>query len=267
MKNILNKIYFHPIFLITLLIFILIGRFRFIIYFMLLIIVHEIGHILMSLLFKWKIDKIIILPFGGLTKYNEIINRPLIEEFLVSISGVLFQLIFYKSIHDHIDYKYFMIINYFIIIFNLIPIYPLDGSKILNIIFNKITSFKNSILLTVIVSYVFIIILSLLLFNINKLLFLMFIFLFMEVNKYYKEKDLIFNKFLLERYLNNIRFKKEKKIENIDKMKRDYRHLFYINNKYMTESTFLKKMFDINVNLWYYFKRVGPHSTTTQRRF
>ena len=249
MKNILNKIYFHPIFLVTLLIFILIGRFKFIICFMLLIIVHEIGHILMSLLFKWRIDKIIILPFGGLTKYNEIINRPLIEELLVSISGVLFQLIVYKIIYKYIDYKYFMIINYFIIIFNLIPIYPLDGSKILNIIFNKITSFKNSILLTVIVSYVFIIILSLLLFNINKLLFLMFIFLFMEVNKYYKEKDLIFNKFLLERYLNNIRFKKEKKIENIDKMKRDYRHLFYINNKYMTESTFLKKMFDINVNL------------------
>jgi hypothetical protein len=26
-------------------------------------------------------------------------------------------------------------------------------------------------------------------------------------------------------------------------------------------------MFDINRILWYYFKRVGPHSTTTQRRF
>lgn len=249
MKSILNKIYFHPIFLITLLIFILIGRFRFIIYFMLLIIVHEIGHILMSLLFKWKIYKIIILPFGGLTKYNEIINRPLIEEFLVSISGVLLQIIFYKFAHDYISYKYFSVINYFIVIFNLLPIYPLDGSKILNVIFNKITSFKNSMLLTVIVSYIFIIILSLLLFNTNKLLFMIFIFLFIEVNEYYKEKDLIFNKFLLERYLNKLSFKKEKKIENIDKMKKDYRHLFYIDNKYMTESTFLKKMFDINGNL------------------
>ena len=249
MKNILNKIYFHPIFLITLLIFILIGRFRFIIYFMLLILVHEIGHILISLLFKWKIDKIIILPFGGLTKYNELINRPLIEEFFVSISGVLFQLIFYKFIYNYIDYKYFSIINYFIIIFNLLPIYPLDGAKILNTFFNKITSFKNSILLTVIISYMTIIVLSLLLFNINKLLFLMFVFLFIEVNKYYKEKDLMFNKFLLERYLNNLSFKKEKIIENIDKMKKDYRHLFRVDNKYMTESTFLKKKFDINVNL------------------
>ena len=249
MKNILNKIYLHPFFLFTLLIFICIGRFRFIIYFMLLILVHELGHIIVSLIFKWKIDKIIILPFGGLTKYNEIINRPLIEELMVSISGILLQIIFYRFIHDYIDYKYFYLINYFIIIFNLIPIYPLDGSKILNVLFNKITSFKNSILLTVIVSYLCIIILSLLLFNINKLLFMMFIFLFMEVNKYYKEKDLIFNKFLLERYLNNFKFRKEKIINSVDKMKKDYRHLFYLDNKYMTENTFLKKMFDFKCNL------------------
>ena len=244
MKNILSKIYIHPIFLLTILIFILLGRFKFIIYFMVLILVHELGHIMMSLVFKWKIDKIIILPFGGLTKYNEIINRPLVEEFLVSISGILSQLIFYKFIENYINYNYFSFINYFIITFNLLPIYPLDGSKILNVLFNKITNFKNSILLTVIISYMCIIILSLLLFNVNKLLFMILVFLFVEVNKYYKEKDLIFNKFLLERYLNNLKFKKEKIINNIYKMKKDYRHIFYIDNKYMTESTFLKNKYE-----------------------
>ena len=137
MKNILNKIYFHPIFLMTLLLFISIGYFRFLFYFMLLILIHELGHILISLIFKWNIDKIIILPFGGLTKYNEIINRPLIEEFLIAISGIIFQLIFYILIKDYIDYKYFSAINYFIILFNLIPIYPLDGSKILNLLLSK----------------------------------------------------------------------------------------------------------------------------------
>ena len=149
MKNILNKIYIHPLFLITLFIFVSIGYFRFLIYFMVLIIVHELGHIMISLLFKWNIDKIIILPFGGLTKYNEIINRPLIEEFLIAISGIIFQYIFYLLVKDFIDYKYFKTIHYFIILFNLIPIYPLDGSKILNIFFNIITSFKNSFQLNI----------------------------------------------------------------------------------------------------------------------
>ena len=248
MKNILNKIYIHPFFLLTILIFILLGRFKFIIYFMSLILVHELGHIIMSLMFKWKIYKIIILPFGGLTKYNELINRPLMEEFLVAISGILLQLIFYNFIQNYINYRYFSLINYFIIVFNLLPIYPLDGSKILNVLFNKITNFKNSILLTVIISYMCIIVLSLLLFNVNKLLFMLLVFLFMEVNKYYKERDLIFNKFLLERYLNNLKLKKEKIIKNVYKMKKDYRHIFYIDNKYMTESTFLKKIYEENRN-------------------
>ena len=249
MKNILNKIYIHPLFIMTLFIFISIGYFRFLIYFMSLILVHELGHILISLLFKWNIDKIIILPFGGLTKYNEIINRPLIEEFLIAISGIIFQIIFYLLVKDFIDYEYFSFINYFIILFNLIPIYPLDGSKILNIFFNIITSFKNSLVLTIIISYIFIIIFSLLFFNINKIIAFVLIFLMLEVNRLYKERKELFNKFLLERYLNEFKFKKKKTINNVDKMKKDYRHLFYIDGRYLTENYFLKKMFDIRGNL------------------
>jgi len=245
MKNILNKIYLHPIFLITLLIFVSIGYFRFITHFMLLIIIHELGHILVSLFFKWNIEKIIILPFGGLTKYNEIINRPLREEFLIAIAGIIFQIIFYLLINEYIYYKYFSVINYFIILFNLLPIYPLDGSKILNIFFNIITSYKNSLLLTIIISYIFIIIFTILFFNVNKIIAFVLIFLMLEVKKLYKERKELFNKFLLERYLNEFDFKKKKTINSVDKMKKDYRHLFYINGSYLTESYFLKKMFDI----------------------
>ncbi len=249
MKNILSKIYVHPLFLVCSLIFVLIGYFRFLSYFMLLILIHELGHIIVSIIFKWNIDKIIILPFGGLTKYNEKINRPLKEEFLISIAGILFQMIFFYLFKNIIEYKYFSIINYFIIIFNLIPIYPLDGSKILNVIFNKITSFKNSILLTTIISYIFIIVLSIMSVRINKLFILILSFLLIEVNKLYKERKELFNKFLLERYLIEFKFKREKTIDNVSKMKKDYRHLFHIDKSYVTEKYFLKKMFDIKHNL------------------
>ena len=244
-KTILNKIYFHPLFLVCLLLFVMIGYFRFITYFMLLIVVHELGHIIISQIFNWNIEKIIILPFGGLTKFREMINRPLIEEFLISIAGIIFQMIFFIITSNYIEYRYYSIINYFIIIFNLIPIYPLDGSKILNVIFNKLTSFKNSILITVIISYIFIIILSILFVRINKLLIPIFMFLLIEVNKLYKERKAIFNKFLLERYTRKFNFRHKKTINNVDKMKKDYRHLFYIDNKYITENYFLQKMFDI----------------------
>ncbi len=244
MKNILNKIYFHPLFLICVLVFTLMGYFKFISYFMVVIIIHELGHILISQLFKWNIEKIIILPFGGLTKFNEIINRPLIEEFLISISGILFQLFFLILTKRYIKYDYFIVINYFIIMFNLIPIYPLDGSKILNVIFNKITSFKNSMLLTVIISYIFIIIFSIYFIRINNLITLVLIFLLIEVNKLYKERSELFNKFLLERYLKELKFKRVKTVKSVNEMKKDYRHLFYIDNKYLTEKYLLKNIFD-----------------------
>ena len=85
--------------------------------------------------------------------------------------------------------------------------------------------------------------------RVNKLIVLVTTFLLIEVNKLYKEREYIFNKFLLERHLGEFNFKKKKTINSVNKMKKDYRHLFYVDNKYLTESYFLKKMFDITSNL------------------
>ena len=49
-----------------------------------------------------------------------------------------------------------------------------------------------------------------------------------------------FNKFILERYLNNYKFNKIKKVKTINKFKRDYTHI--INNEF--ESKYLSKLFD-----------------------
>ena len=246
MKNILNKIYIHPITLIILLIFILLGRFRLIIYFMLLIVVHELGHILLGIYFKWKISKVVILPFGCLTKFDIDINTRLIEEFIVSISGIIFQYIFYIIISKHITYYYFKHINYFIIFFNMLPIIPLDGSKLLNVILNKITNFYTSLYITNIISLIFIIITNIVLFKYNKLILIVNMFLLVETVKNIKKINYIFNKYLLERYMKKYAFKKYKKINNVYKMEKDYKHIFYIENKCISEYSFLLKMFDNN---------------------
>ncbi len=245
MKIILNKIYPHPMFLITILVFILLGRFRIICYFMILIVIHELGHIITGLYFKWKINKIIILPFGCLTKFDVDINTRLIEEFIVAISGVIIQFIFYILIKDKINYYYFSYINYFLIIFNLIPINPLDGSKILNVFINKITSFYNSLYISSYISFLFIIIINIVLFSTNKLVLFISMFLIIETLKNYKNINNIFNKFLLERYLKKYKFKRLKKVKRVYEMKKDYKHIFYTHNKCITEYTFLLKMFDI----------------------
>ena len=84
MKNIFK---IHPLTYITALIFILIGYFKFYLYFMLVLLIHELGHITMALIFRWNIKQIVFLPLGVLLKFEDNLNKPLIEEFIISISG------------------------------------------------------------------------------------------------------------------------------------------------------------------------------------
>lgn len=199
---------------------------------MIIILMHEAGHIMTSCFFKWKIKKIMILPFGGLTIFNEKINKPLYQEFIISIMGIIFQIIFLFPFN-----KYY---NYLIIIFNLLPIYPLDGSKILNILLNKITNFKNSYLYTLYISYItLLIIVFMIIIHKDLILFIIFLPLLFNLNKTYKKRKAYINKFYLERYLYDFNFKKKKIINNVFDMKRDYKHYFILKNKKVVEKEFL----------------------------
>ena len=238
MKNIFK---IHPLTYITALIFILVGYFKFYLSFMLVLIIHELGHIALSLIFKWHIKNIILLPLGLLLKFEDNLNKPLIEEFIISISGIIFQLVFIGLVHNH----YLVISSNIILIFNVLPIYPLDGSKVINIVLNKITNFKTSYFLTLILSLIIILILiSLSIINKSLIFLLSFIPLLINLIELIINKDNIFIKFLLERYLYNIKFKKIKYINNINFMKRDYIHYIIYKNKVENEKIFLQKFFN-----------------------
>ena len=112
------------------------GYIKFFLFFTFLILFHEIGHIFAGIICKWKIKEVIIMPFGGLTIFNNKINHSLKEELFVSLSGPIFQLIIGFFIKNNI----LLNIHYSLLLFNLIPIYPLDGGRILKGI---ITIFKG----------------------------------------------------------------------------------------------------------------------------
>lgn len=202
MKNIFK---IHSLTYITALIFVLIGYFKFYLSFMLVLLIHELGHITMSLVFKWHIKKIVVLPLGLLLKFEDNLNKPLIEELIISISGIIFQLIFIMLIHN----DYLVLSGNIILIFNILPIYPLDGSKIINVLINIITNFKTSYFLTLLSSFIIIILLMCLsVINKSLILVLSFIPLLINLIDLIIDKDKIFIKFLLERYLYNFKFKK-----------------------------------------------------------
>ena len=90
--KIISKIKIHPLFYFVAVICILTGFFKYFIFLFIIILIHELGHILTALFFDWNIKKIVILPFGGITIFEDKINRSMAEEFLIAIIGPMFQL-------------------------------------------------------------------------------------------------------------------------------------------------------------------------------
>lgn len=244
-KNILNKIEIHFLYWLLLLIGCFTGYFNKILIFTIIIIIHELGHLLAAYYYHWYIKKIIILPLGGITIFEDIIDKPFKEEIIVNLSGPIFQIIFTLIINKWLgfnsDFNYY---SFCIIMFNLLPIYPLDGAKLLNIIFNYFWPFLFSYKLTLIISC-FVVIISLLLAH-NLMLFLGLIFLVYNIIKEYKRLKIIFNTFLLERLLYNLKYKKIRLIEGlkVHKMYRNSYHWFIVDKNRYSEKYILVKMFD-----------------------
>lgn len=211
-----------------------------------IIIIHELGHLLTAKYYNWKIDKIYIYPLGGITKINDKINRPLKEELIIVLMGPIFQIIYYYFLKI-LGVEDILIFNLILLTFNLLPIYPLDGGKILNLLFSFCLSYKLSYKITFFISffsYIVLVFFSLL--YLHSFFFIIVIFLlFFKILDEYSKKKFYFNKFLLERYLNNYRFKKIKFIKKIDSMYRDKTHFFRKNNQIVTEKEFLKEYFNM----------------------
>ena len=206
---------------------------------------HELGHVLGAIYFNWNIERILLLPFGGLTIFNENINKPIKEEFIICILGPIFQIIFYYLMRTSFEIKN---IHYNLLLFNLLPIVPLDGSKLLNLLLNKILSFKNSLIITNMVSLFFLLsFIFLTIISKKILLILVFVFLvFNNINELKKTKYII-NRFILERSYNHLNMGKIKYIngDDLTNMYRNKRHIFIINKKYYIEKEIIRKRFDL----------------------
>ena len=250
------KITFHYTYLLIAISFIITGYFSNLIIFTSIIIIHELGHYIVAKITNLNPTMITIYPFGGITKMNHLVNTKIIKEFYVAISGILFQMIYYiiitilynhNLIRDYI-YNLFTTYHYRILIFNLLPIHPLDGSIILNLLLSKLLPYKLTMKLNIIIS----IITSIIIFKINYYKFnyttiLIITIITINICKYYKNINYLFNKFLLERYLYKIPTKRHKTITKIGDMYKEKYHIFKENNHYLTEKQVLKRRFHIKL--------------------
>lgn len=249
MKNILNKININFLTYYFLIICFICGFIKnaIIIYF--IVIIHELGHIIIIKLLKYEIIKIEIYPFGGITKINKKINSKIINDIFISINGVLFQFFIIKLLCYYLNFNSstLNIINEYnktILLFNILPIIPLDGSKLLEALLNMFFSYKKSYYITIISSIIFII----LFINYNILNsfnnYLIILILIYYTYRYYKDFKYIFNRFLIERILYKIPYKKIKyNTKSIYDLRKEYRHYFKEKNNYISEESKIKEKF------------------------
>lgn len=193
-----------------------------------------------------------IYPFGGLTKYNELLNTSMSKELIALLGGpitqeLLFLLLYILYINGLISEVNFTIISQIhraLFFFNFLPIIPLDGSKILSLFLEKIFSYKKSNIILIVVSFITIFIVVI--FEKRLIFVLLSSILIKNIFNEINIHNMKFNKFLLERYLYNFNFKEGKTISNIKKIKRSKSHKIIKNNKIYKEKEYLDLMYKKN---------------------
>lgn len=249
MMNILDKIKIDISVYLLMLFALLAGHFKSVFLILVIVIVHEIGHVFFFLLFSIDIESISIYPFGGITKVNKRLHTRIYKDILIALGGILFQillfLIFYLLYKYNLivtsSYKMFNQYNLSILLFNLLPLIPLDGSKLLFSIFLKFFSFNRSYILMVFLGFFSLILFVFynVFFKINDLIIM--IFLIFKLYEVFKDRGYILNKFYLERVMYDNYYDGIINDSSVDKMRINKYYYFYCDEKYVNEKDYILK--------------------------
>ena len=157
--------------------------------------IHEMGHILIAKYFRLNVSDITVFPFGFFATIYHLETISSIKLIIIMLGGLLMHVFFYYALifvlsFDLISlsyYDYLQRINSSILLFNLLPIYPLDGSRCLFAILRLFLSYNKSKLVIYYISWC---IIPILFIYANLSLRIMFVFLFYLGLKNYNEFDL-----------------------------------------------------------------------------
>ncbi|MDK3156651.1 site-2 protease family protein [Kamptonema cortianum] len=122
------------------------------------VLMHEFGHIFATRAVGGHSDMVVLWPFGGLA-YTWVPPRPL-ANFIVTVCGPLVNLILlalgygiaYAGLVSGAEslelLEFFIWINFLLMVFNLIPAFPMDGGRILQSILWPILGYRRSLMVS-----------------------------------------------------------------------------------------------------------------------
>lgn len=122
------------------------------IFVIIIILIHEISHSMIATYYGIKINEIEIFPFGAVAKTENLFELNPYKEIVIAIVGPIsnFIMLFISIViefhmNTQAEWMYFFIFsNLTIGLFNMLPILPLDGGRILRAYINTKTDFKKA---------------------------------------------------------------------------------------------------------------------------
>ncbi|MBM7563770.1 M50 family metallopeptidase [Paenibacillus sacheonensis] len=143
----------HPLFVLIMLASVLTGYFVELLTLFAIVLVHELGHVIAARGFGWTVREVKLLPFGGVAEVEDGSGLPAREEALVAIAGPLQNawmagaawLLGQLGLWQHDWAAYVCQANLMIGLFNLLPILPLDGGKLMQAGLSRTLTFHGTL--------------------------------------------------------------------------------------------------------------------------
>lgn len=227
-----NKVIVHPLTLGLLLICLFAGYVKYVFYIFMIISIHELGHIVIALAFNRRVESITFLPFGGLVKMDSLMSSDIFEDLLIASGGIFFQTVLgfivaflaQKSLLESSTAEFLSSYNRLIILFNLLPICPLDGYKIYKGMSELFFPYRLTFNVALLSSIIILIAISFLVPRLVLDNIFVFTFLvFMAIDEY-KSRKYVLNRFYVERLNHEFSYPKKEvfKLKNLFKNRTNY---------------------------------------------
>ncbi|MFS0872737.1 M50 family metallopeptidase [Paenibacillus xylanilyticus] len=150
------RISLHPFFVIIMLASLATGHFIELITLFAIVFIHECGHAAAAALLGCRVLSIQMLPFGGVAVIEDGGRLTAGREIVIALAGPLQNMLMvgitlllqYANLGDPVFLAYIIQGNLMIALFNLLPVLPLDGGKIVQALVSLIAPYYTTLMWT-----------------------------------------------------------------------------------------------------------------------